>query len=836
MKFLFVLAIVMIPRISFCQLATYTPFNADFSDSVTIIFDLQWTKTRPSNLDSDTLYLWSWPVYASAVSSVSSIISGNETTIPLKVGMLTKVEANRWEISIRPYSVFEIPSGDSLIAIGVMAINAKKSFNTDPVLLKPGNVRQLDEVTVLSKKRLVEQQIGKTILNVQGDLSAAGSSAFEILQKAPGLAVTGADAINMAGKSGVNVLIDNRPVNMSGRELADFLRSLPGNSIDKIEIISNPSSRFDAHGNAGIINIRLKRIRMQGTNGDVLAGYTFREHYASSLSFNINHRIKKVNLFASSAFNKNLQHTDGFINRNVTVGNINKQFLNKTVDIDRNFQYNVRSGADIFISKKSTAGFLFNTNRNSTPFQTPGVTRILSGGMLDSSLITSNDNDYKNRRTNLNVNYRFSDTLGNELLVESDYLHFRNTNQNSVFTSHLDKLNRQYDASALFQDSYTNIRLLSLRLDYDRSIKSINAKIETGIKMGSVAANNDLQVSSMVSNNRVPDTSRTNRFLYDEFVAATYISFSQKINKIEYQIGIRAEKSDVRGNSIDLKGRQISVPDTSYLNFFPTAFIAYQLNEKSHFGLSFSRRINRPEYQSLNPFETIFDIYTSEKGNPYLKPQYSNNAELKFTYKYAMNVSVGYTHTRDYSQFISRQQGDRTFSTNENVGTLANTYLSVGAPMNFKPWWDGYISLTGFHNRYLGFLPQGRLDVRVFGMNYYVQQNFRIGKGWSMQLSSWFNSATKQAVEFNRSIGSLDYTVRKSMMKDRASLRVTFLDMLNTQRWEQRVMFADLNYTYRRKWESRGVRLEFNWSFGNGKNHLRERAENTDAERIKLRE
>ena len=179
--------------------------------------------------------------------------------------------------------------------------------------------KQLKEVVVTSKKPFIEQQIDKTVVNVQADITAIGSSAFEILQKAPGLSITNDDIINMSGKAGVNVLIDGRPSQMSSRELANFLRSLPGSTIEKIELITNPSARFDAQGNAGIINIRLKKNKLRGTNGNITAGYTQNVHYRSNGNFTINHRQGKINAFANIGINNNLQHTDGFINRLVTV-------------------------------------------------------------------------------------------------------------------------------------------------------------------------------------------------------------------------------------------------------------------------------------------------------------------------------------------------------------------------------------------------------------------------------------------------------------------------------------------------------------------------------------
>jgi len=466
---------------------------------------------------------------------------------------------------LNPRTYFAVPANKRIVVLGLIVKNEDGSAQTEDIIFKQGAATKLAEVLVNSKIPFIEQQIDKTVVNVQADINAIGSSAFEILQKAPGLSITGDDVINMSGKAGVNVLIDGRPTQMSSKELANYLRSLPGSTIEKIELISNPSSRFDAQGNAGIIN------------------------------------------------------------------------------------------------------------------------------------------------------------------------------------------------------------------------------------------------------------------------------FGQQVKKFEYQLGVRVENAAVSGNSVDLKNNNIKNPDTNYINIFPTAFVSYKLNEKNIFALSYSKRINRPDYQSLNPFETIYDIYTSEKGNPYLRPQYTNNFELKYTYKYAINVAVGFNHTKDYSQTISRQIGQLTTATNDNIGTLDNAYLSISSPLPINKWWDGYLNVTGFINHYKGMLADGKLDENVLGMNYYIQQNFKPGKGWSMQLSSWYNAGTKEAIFKTSWLGSVDFGIKKSLLNSKASIRLTMLDIFNTQRWQQKVQFANQDFTYRRKWESRGLRLQISWSFGKTEYKARERETSKDANRIKIK-
>ncbi|WP_462250648.1 TonB-dependent receptor domain-containing protein [Ferruginibacter sp.] len=695
--------------------------------------------------------------------------------------------------------------------------------------------KKLNEVIVSSKKPFIEQQIDKTVINVQADITAIGSNAFEILQKAPGINITGEDVINMSGKAGVNVLIDGRPTQMSSKELANFLRSMPGSTIEKIELITNPSSRFDAQGNAGIINIRLKKNKIKGTNGNITAGYQQQVHYRSNGAFNINHRQGKINAFANVSINNNLQHTDGVISRNVQVGNVIKNFNNITTDIDRNLSNNTRWGLDFYKNKKNTFGFLFTSGGNRNPFNTPGITNISSNGNIDSSLLTTNDNLYKNRRYNTNLNYKYEDTLGNELNIDADYTYFKNTNITNLTTDYLDQSNTKYNFTANDLDVATKINIYAVKADYIKQLKIINAKIETGFKLSNVTTNNNLLAASLNGSVMKADTGRSNQFNYKENIYAAYANFGRQIKKLEYQIGVRVENSVVKGTSVDLRNTKINNPDTNYINIFSTAFLSYKINDKNMFAVSYSKRINRPDYQSLNPFETIYDIYTAEKGNPYLKPQYTNNFEIKYTYRYALNVAVGYNHTKDYSQTITTQTGQLTTGTQANIGSLDNGYLNISAPLPITKWWQGYANITGFFNHYKGVLPNGILNEKTFGMNYYIQQNFTLGKGWTTQVSSWFNAATKEAIFKSKSLGSLDFGLRKNILKAKGSLRLSVADVFNTQRWQQTVQFANMDFSYYRKWESRGIRLQFSWSFGKTSFKERERQTSQDADRIKVK-
>lgn len=695
--------------------------------------------------------------------------------------------------------------------------------------------KKLAEVVLKSKKPFVEVQVDKVVLNVQNDIVASGGTLFEVLQRAPGVSITNDETISLAGKSGVNVLIDGRPTQMSEKDLANYLKATPGSLVDKIEIIMNPSARYPAQGNAGIINIRLKKNTARGTNGNLVTAYTQAVHPNFNISGNINHREGKWNWFANTAARKWRQNTDGSINRFVNSNGIQKTFENTTVDQDASSNVSFQAGADYYGDKRNTFGFIMKGNEYHSKLYTPGISLIKSNGETDSSLHTINDNRQQNSRYNYNLNYRFEDTLGNEFNADADFTSFKNNSRGQVTTDLLNKQNIPYGYTDNDQDVLTTIKIYSLKTDYSKQLKKINGKIETGLKWNTIQTTNDLKAFVLRNNSTQPDTGRTNQFNYTEKNYAAYASFTQRLHKWEYQLGLRAEQSLVKGKSVDLKYRVLNYPDTAYFNLFPTAFLRYTINDNNNIGLSYGRRINRPTYQDLNPFEYIYDNYSRERGNPYLLPEFSNNVELSYSYRGALNIGMGYSHTSNSFQSITTQNGEITEATNFNIGTEDRYYLNFSLGMPVKKWWEGYFNLGPYYKLFKGEIPEGKLDNTAWGMSWYSSQNFTLPKKWKAQLSSWGNIATRDAMSRSSWLGSLDAGISKSVLKEKLNLRLAVIDIFNTQRWRQEANFGNVNYNYNRKWESRNIRLQLSWKFGktNYKERNRELGAQEEINRIK---
>lgn len=687
--------------------------------------------------------------------------------------------------------------------------------------------KKLAEVVVKNKKPFVEMQVDKTVLNVQNDAVATSGTVFEILQRAPGVSVTNDETLNLAGKAGVMVLIDGKPTQLCTKDLADYLKATPGIQVDKIEIIMNPSSKYDAQGNAGIINIRMKKNTVKGLNGNLGSSYSQGVHGNINASGLINYRKNKWNVFANTAARKWRQNTNGAINRFVNSNGVNKIFENSTTDQDASKNINFSTGADFFADAKNTFGILIKGNEYKSTLYTPGVTLIKSNNAIDSSLSTINDNGQRRRVYNYNLNYKYQDTLGTELNVDADHTSFRNNSSGLVTTKFNDKQNRQYGYMANDQDVNTSIKIYSLKADFTKAFKKVKAKIETGVKWNTIETNNNLQAFLWNTNSFKADTGRTNQFNYTETMYAAYASFAKQKGKWEFQLGLRGEQSVIKGRSVDMRNTVLSYPDTAYFNIFPTAYLRFTLNDKNSFGLNTGRRINRPTYQDLNPFEYIYDVYSRERGNPYLLPEFTNTAELNYSYRGALNIAVGYSHTTNSFQSISSQKGEITEETDYNIGSDHRMYANIGLGMPVTKWWESYSNLSPFYKEYKGEIPAGRLNNATWGMGWYTSHNFSLPKKWRIQVSSWGNVGTLDGIYRTKWLGSVDGGVSKPVLKDKMNIRLAVTDIFNTQRWQQEVAFGNVNFNYRRKWESRTVRLQLNFKLGKTNYQKRDRETGT---------
>jgi iron complex outermembrane recepter protein len=709
-------------------------------------------------------------------------------------------------------------------------LNQNNPTATINLVLQPNAA--LKEVVISAKKPLIERQIDKVVVNVEGTTLATGSNALELLQRSPGVVVTPQGGILLNGKSGVTIMLDGKPTQMNTEQLTTLLQATPAESISKIELIAKPSSKYDAEGISGIINIRLRKNQNLGWNGNLSAETSQSIHNRKRGGLNLNYRPGKVNVFANGTISDGSQS----VNQNILRYAEGKEFEQNNPMIEDFGSKSFKTGADLFLNDKNTFGVLaigslydgLSSKDNSTIIRNEGMSRV------DSSLRSNIRGPQDNRRFNYNVNYRFADTLGREWTVDADRIAFKNSGYNVFSNERFDGNNTRTSADAQNSDIAADIMVWSLKTDFVQALKH-GYKLESGAKGTWTASDNNIITTTDRGDGAKPDAGRTNRFNYKERIAAFYANLAHNGGKINWQVGLRTEHTQVKGVSTDLYKNVQNNPDTAYIGLFPTAFLQYSPLQDHQIGLAYNRRLSRPAYQDMNPFIWQIDPYTSERGNPYLRPSYSNNVELTYTYKYAASIGVSYTRTTDVSKTIARQDGQQAYTQPANLAQQHNIGVNINAPMPIKPWWEGYLWLGVWQNTFRSQLAEGKLDATNLDGGMYLSQQFKLGHGWQLDASMWAQFPTSDGIFTNKGLYSVNAGFKKSLLKDKATLRLVMNDLFRTQKWSQKVDFGNVRGSIYNTWESQNVAVSFSWKFGSDKVKSRERrsgAEDVDG-RIK---
>ncbi len=725
----------------------------------------------------------------------------------------------------------------SVSAIGFTKATSEKitvsekepSVTLQPIELKEES-KTLSTVTVTAPKPLIEIKADKTVLNVAGSINAVGSTAMELLEKSPGVRVDKDDNISMNGKNGVKIYIDGKPSQMDGKDLAAVLKSMPSSDIEAIEIITNPSAKYDASGNAGIINIRLNKNKGFGLNGNAAFTSSFGNTPKYNASLGINSRSKLVNLFGNySYFTGDYSNTLALYREQNNKGVLNTyDQLNKMTD--HNYNNSFKAGADFFITKKSTLGVLVNGNLIYGPWDNAGRTAISSqAGKIDSILIASNRIEQKRNNLNYNINYRYADTTGRELNIDADYGTF-NSKANSYQPN---KYTNGDGTKILNEKNYRNntpsdINIKSIKADYEQ--KLWGGKLGAGFKLSQVRTDNNFIFYNIIENIDQLDTNQTNQFRYRENVNAAYANFNKTIKKWSLQFGVRMEQTHASGDLIALKGVSGKKVDTTYLNFFPSGGVTMNINKSNSLGVTYSRRIDRPSYQDLNPFEFKLDELTYQKGNPFLRPQYTDNVQLVHTFKQILTTSLGYSHVKDYfTQLTDTTGGSKTFVINKNIAAQNIFSINISAPLRIKKWWNGYASVNAYHSQFQGQFDNGNLNVGTTSINMYMQQNFTLSDKWSTEISGFYNAPNVEGTTRSDAMWKMDWGVQTKILDNKGTVKLSVNDIFNSMKWSGKVNFGGVNMRMQNKWESQQLKLAFTYRFGN-KNVKSARERNTGLE------
>ncbi|HZH36515.1 MAG TPA: TonB-dependent receptor, partial [Flavisolibacter sp.] len=717
--------------------------------------------------------------------------------------------------------------------VSVTAVGHKKSFSPSFEIsaLKPSVSldvieltplpKSMNAVTVVARRPLVEHKIDRMVVNVDASVTNVGSSALEVLEKSPGISVDKDGNISLKGKAGVMVLVDGRPTQLGGADLANLLRSMNADQLDQVEIMTNPPARYDAAGNAGIINIKTKKNKMVGYNGSLSASYGQGMVPKINEGFNFNYRQGKWNLFTnlSHAYRENRQYLDiqrNFINE--TTKELASHFDQEARIRNSRKSYNGKVGADFFASKNTTVGVVLSGQTSPSTFSNRNLTNIFDNNKVltnQTRALSLQDESWKNFSSNFNLRHVI-DSTGKEITADLDYITYKAGNNQSLSNYYFDRNGAKTQKSdTLYGRLPQDINIYSGRVDYTMPMKG-GARFEAGLKTSFVATDANAIYDTLNNGSVIRDLNRSNHFKYEENINAAYVNLSGPLSKKwSGQLGLRLENTIAKGNQLTTK----ETFNRNYTQLFPTAFLQYAADKTNSFVLNYGRRIRRPNYESLNPFIEFLDRYTYQQGNPNLRPQFSHNIELSHTFKGFLTTTLNYTQTNDIIQQVIEQNHatNETFVKQANIANQRQYGLAVSANKSITKWWTNSIYVNVFHNRFEGTVNNTPVTIDAASLMLNGSQQFKLSKTLTAELSGWFRTAGVEGVIKAAQMGGLNAGVSQQIMKEKGTIRLNVRDIFYTQQFRGTAKYADVDASFQERSDSRVVTLGFTYRFSKGK-------------------
>lgn len=707
--------------------------------------------------------------------------------------------------------------------LAIFLCSAKRTFAQNTEKSKD-KVTELKEIAIKYKKPVLERKPDRIIVNVDALLSNTGGNALEVLEQVPGIVVNN-DQLVLKGKLNVLVFIDNKPTYLQGSDLADYLKSLPVGLLDKIEIMTNPPAQYEASGNAGIINIRLKKGKAAGFNGNLLTENTHGKYSRISQIGHFNYRNDQFNLYG----NLNNYNGSGIAEVNSSRvypkrnDNALQSILQHSSIKSPSQRVMGRIGLDLYLNPKTTAGLAIGHTYRDLKEHNSINSRQLYGGQTEDTLISA-DNENRSRVNNTTINISFQhqyDTVGRILTADFDLINYA-MNHNLVNRSI--KTTEQNQLINTTQEDFegklpSRIRIYSGKSDYVLPF-SKDSKIEMGVKSSLLQNTSTSFYSTKID--RVPLIAYDNagQFNYTEHIQAAYLNYNGNYRQFTFQLGLRAENTRSKGEQKNFTAGIDSAFRRHYTDLFPTAFFSLKIGEKgeSLLNLSFGKRIERPNYQNLNPFAAPRDRYNYDIGNPYLKPQFSYNCEASYLFRKLFTISFFYNHLKDGIDETIVVKEDVFYHLLDNIGMKDISGFSIDGSITIAGWWTLNPSLLFTHTRYQTIFDDQLLKAKGGNWSISVGQQFNLSGGWNAEILGNYTSAQVYAQYTQKASWYIHAGISKKMWNNKATIKLNARDVFYT-----RVDLQDfkalkgISGFSSRKWDTRNVTLALNYRFNLGK-------------------
>lgn len=729
-------------------------------------------------------------------------------------------ETGRFSIEAKPgayYAEITFISYQTEVIDDIMVSTRQKSIDLGMLGLR-SDATMLMEVEVRAEKSRMQMSLDKRIFNVGKDLANTGGSAADVLDNVPSVAVDVEGNVSLRGMSGVRILIDGKPSGLIGVSSTDGLRQIPANLIERVEVITNPSARYEAEGMAGVINIVLKKERKQGLNGsfDLTGGVP--ANYGAAI--NLNYRREKFNFFTNYGLNYRESPGTGSLYQEV-YRNDTTFILDQSRDRTRSgLGHSLRAGADYYFNEKNilTTAFTYRDGKDEN------LTRLVYRDFVNSLNNPTSISERTDEETELEPNLEYSMTFRREFDSKDHTLTFdlRYQDNTEQEKSNIEEL--FYDSEFVATNAVLNQRSLNnenerqliAQLDYVRPLGE-EGRFELGYRGSVRRIDNDYLVEELTNSIWESMEGLSNDFNYDEDIHAAYAIYGNKYGKFSFQFGLRAEYSDVRTELIQTN----EINDRNYLNLFPSAFFTYDLPAQNSVQISYSRRLNRPRFWDLNPFFSFSDARNFRSGNPNLDPEFTHSMELshiKYWDKGSLSSSVYYRHTDGVIERIRTVDDEgNSLSRPQNLATQNSYGMEFTFSSSPFKWWD----LDGNWNFFRAITDGANVDQSLradtYGWFARLTSKFTILKSVDAQLRGNYRGPRNTPQGKDRAYYYMDLAMSKDVLKNKGTLTLSLTDMFNSRRYRDISRGINFYSESDYQWRNRQLRVTLNYRLNQDK-------------------
>lgn len=691
------------------------------------------------------------------------------------------------------------------------SFTGEKNFET--ITLVSSTV-ELGTVNIVGKKPLIEKTGRGMIMNVSSSPILENSNGKEILEKIPGASMNQDGSISLKGKQNVKIFMDGKPTNMSMDDLMRLLENMPSSEIEKVEVFEIPPAKYDASGSAGVINIVTKKGMRMGFNGSVGVRAGYGNFHKLSPNLRLNYRKKKFNVFGSGWYYNSKFDYKSTADMIMKIDGSESSFFNKFHKVNHVIGYGTRAGIDYFINDKTTIGYLAVIYNGATNGLEPSSVTVLGPA--------SNNYDYVDAIQNFkyywsgqihNVNFKRQTKEGESLNLDMDFALKTGGNDNNNLNNYL--LNDiPLTPYYIEQRGVTNTTFAVAKLDYEKTIFNSWA-LEVGAKSSWVKTENDFESFNGTNDQDIIENlGASNYFEYEEVISSAYGVLAKKWgDHWAFDAGTRLEYTDATGVS-PTTGTTFN---NGYLNVFPNVSVAYSVAKKYSLATAYTRRIDRPKYHQLNPFQSQTNQFNFHQGNPELQPQISDVATITYSFLDAFYFTLSGSQMKGLMNQVIKQEEDlqRQVHITENLDKFENYSINAFIPFKIKKWYSGNMNATAYYNKMSSDLAWGFVGYEIFTFDLKMQHVFSLAKDFKIEISGFYKHDSYWNIWFVEPHYQVDAGLSKKYHNFKFNIAVK--DFLNIREGNGGVFQNSVNMVTTYKPESRKVIVSINYKFGNKK-------------------